>query len=215
MIFVRAQTPSIRQTAPSVVIQTPSFPSGFPPPRGIGDSPRIMHDKRGCDTHAYRGALTYFERRALPAEIPARGEEFGARKLKPVSTRLYGVARHSKSAPRLSSGGFAACESLAERRVIPSSKKCVRGLRTLRISVVRVQAPSIGRSAPKPRNTITPSCGFPQKSFPPEGPHDFRGHLRRSRKSDIAAEENSSADYATCRHAPRPKGEQRARGCVL
>ena len=70
-------------------------------------------------------------------------------------------------------------------------------------------------NCPERGNTITPSCGFPQKSFPPEGPHDFRGHLRRSRKSDIAAEENSSADYATCRHAPRPKGEQRARGCVL
>ena len=52
-----------------------------------------MHDKRGCDTRAYRGALAYFERRALPAEIPAWGEEFGARKLKPVSTRLYGVAK--------------------------------------------------------------------------------------------------------------------------
>ena len=36
-----------------------------------------MHDKRGCDTRAYRSALTYFERRALLAEIPARGEEFG------------------------------------------------------------------------------------------------------------------------------------------
>ena len=43
---VRTQTPSIGQTAPSVVIQTPSFPSGLPPPRGIGDCPRIMHDKR-------------------------------------------------------------------------------------------------------------------------------------------------------------------------
>ena len=93
IIFVRTQAPSNKQTAPSVGIQTPSFPSGFPPPRGIGDSPRIMHDKRGCDTHAYRGALTKFKRRALLAEIPARGEEFGARKLKPVSTRLYGVAR--------------------------------------------------------------------------------------------------------------------------
>ena len=50
---------------------------GFPPPRGIGDSPRIMHDKRGCDTRAYRIALTNFKRRALPAEIPAWGEEFG------------------------------------------------------------------------------------------------------------------------------------------
>ena len=87
-------------------------------------------------------------------------------------------------------------------------------LRALRIIFVRTQTPSIGLTAPTPGNTITPSCGFPQKSFPPEGPHDFRGHLRRSRKSDIAAEENSSADYATCRHAPRPKGEQRARGCV-
>ena len=120
---VLTQTPSTRQTAPSVGIQTPSFPSGFPPPRGIGDSPRIMHDKRERDIHAHRGALAYFERRALPAEIPARGEEFGARKSKPVSTRLCGVARHSKSAPRLSSGGVAACESLAERRVIPSSKE--------------------------------------------------------------------------------------------
>ena len=54
------------------------------------------------------------------------------------------------------------------------------------------------RGVPTPGSTATPSCGFPQKSFPPEGPHDFRGHLRRSRKSDI-----------------RPKGEQRARGCVL
>ena len=87
IIFVRSQARSTRQTAPSVVIQSPSFPSGFPPPRGIGDSPRIMHDIRRCDTRAYRGALTYFERRALLAEIPARGEEFGTRKLKPVSTR--------------------------------------------------------------------------------------------------------------------------------
>ena len=80
---VRSQAPSIKQTAPSMVIQSPSFPSGFPPPRGIGDSPRIMHDKRGCDTHAYRGALANFKRRALPAEIPAWGEEFGARALCP------------------------------------------------------------------------------------------------------------------------------------
>ena len=42
-----------------------------------------MHDIRGCDTLAHRGALTYFERRALLAEIPARGEEFGARALCP------------------------------------------------------------------------------------------------------------------------------------
>ena len=76
-IFVRTQAPSIGRSAPSVVIQSPSFPSGFPPPRGIEDSPRIMHDKRGCDTHAYLGALAYFERRALLAEIPAWGEEFG------------------------------------------------------------------------------------------------------------------------------------------
>ena len=74
---MRIQTPSIKQTAPSLVIQTPSFPSGIPPPRGIGDSPRIMHDKRECDAHAYRGALTKFKRRALPGEIPAWGEEFG------------------------------------------------------------------------------------------------------------------------------------------
>ena len=83
IIFVRTQAPLIGLTAPSMVIQSPSFPSGFPPPRGIGDSPRIMHDKRGCDTHAYRGALANFKRRALPAEIPARGEEFGARALCP------------------------------------------------------------------------------------------------------------------------------------
>ncbi len=83
IIFVRTQTPSIVQTAPSAGIQPPSFPSGFPPPRGIGDSPRIMHDIRGCDTHAYRGALTKFKRRALLAEIPAWGEEFGARALCP------------------------------------------------------------------------------------------------------------------------------------
>ena len=81
--YVRTQAPSIGQTAPSLVIQTPSFPSGFPPPRGIEDSPRIMHDKRGCETRAHRGALAYFERRALLAEIPARGEEFGARALCP------------------------------------------------------------------------------------------------------------------------------------
>ena len=77
MIFVRTQTLSIGRSAPCMGIQTPSFPSGFPPPRGIGDSPRIMHGKRECDAHAYRGALAYFKRRALPAEIPARGEEFG------------------------------------------------------------------------------------------------------------------------------------------
>ena len=114
MIFVRAQTPSIRQTAPSTGIQTPSFPSGIPPPRGIGDSPRIMHDKRGCDIRAYRSALTCFNRRALPAEIPAWGEEFG---LAHYARACLDSARRSKSAPRLSSGGFAACESLAERRV--------------------------------------------------------------------------------------------------
>ena len=70
IIFVQTQTPSIKLTASSVLIQTPSFPSGIPPPRGIRDIPRIMHDKRGCETRAYRGALAYFERRALPAEIP-------------------------------------------------------------------------------------------------------------------------------------------------
>ena len=36
-----------------------------------------MHDKRLFSTRTYHGALAYFERRALPAEIPARGEEFG------------------------------------------------------------------------------------------------------------------------------------------
>ena len=77
MNLVRGQALSIGRSAPSAVIQTPSFPSGIPPPRGISDSPRIMHDKLGCDTHAYRSALTYFERRALLAEIPAWGEEFG------------------------------------------------------------------------------------------------------------------------------------------
>ena len=81
--YVRTQTPSVKLSAPSVGIQTPSFPSGIPPPRGRGDSPRIMHDTRGCDAHAYRSALAYFDRRALPAEIPARGEEFGARALCP------------------------------------------------------------------------------------------------------------------------------------
>ena len=80
----------------------------------------------------------------------------------------------------------------------------------------RAKSSTLDRAdCPERGNTITPSCGFPQKSFPPKGPHDFRGHLRRSRKSDIAAEAGSSAAYATCRHAPRPKGEQRARGCVL
>ena len=156
IIFVRTQAPSIGRSAPSVGIQSPSFPSGIPPPRGIRDSPRIMHDKRWFPTRTYHGALAYFERRALPAEIPARGEEFGARKLKPVSTRLYGVARHSKSAPygvarhsksapRLSSGGCAACESLAERRVIPSSKTCSARLRTPRISECGVKHPRSGR----------------------------------------------------------------------
>ena len=83
------------------------------------------------------------------------------------------------------------------------------------MSECELKHPRSGEVPLNPETQLTPSCGFPQKSFPPEGPHDFRGHLRRSRKSDIAAEENSSADYATCRHAPRPKGEQRARGCVL
>ena len=77
IIFVRTQAHSIGRSAPCVVIQTPSFPSGFPPPRGIGDIPRIMHDKRWCDTRTYRGALTNFNRRAL------LGEEFGARALCP------------------------------------------------------------------------------------------------------------------------------------
>ena len=36
-----------------------------------------MHDKRQVSTWDYRGALAYFKRRALLAEIPARGEEFG------------------------------------------------------------------------------------------------------------------------------------------
>ena len=36
----------------------PSFPSGIPPPRGIGDSPRIMHGKRWFTTRTYHGALT-------------------------------------------------------------------------------------------------------------------------------------------------------------
>ena len=148
-----------------MVIQPPSFPSGFPPPRGIEDSPRIMHDKRGCDIRAYRGALTNFNRRALPAEIPAWGEEFGARKLKPVSTRLYGVstrlygvARHSKSAPRLSSGGFAACESLAERRVIPSSKNVVR------VRTRSERAPVVSKTTLNSHSLIRSPSGSPKST---------------------------------------------------
>ena len=59
--------------------------------------------------------------------------------------------------------------------------------------------PLYKRSVPIPGNTATPSCGFPQKSFPPEGPHDFRGHLRRSRKSDIAAGRTAGARLRTLR----------------
>ena len=89
----RAKCPERGNTAPLLPVGVPrevpegsvselrtlrgALTPGFPPPRGIGDSPCIMHDNRGCDTHAYRGALACFKRRALPAEIPARGEEFG------------------------------------------------------------------------------------------------------------------------------------------
>ena len=95
------------------------------------------------------------------------------------------------------------------------SKERLLGQRALRIRECKLKH---ARSGEVPLNLGTqqpPPAGSPKNHSPPEGPHDFRGHLRRSRKSDIAAEELSSADYATCRHAPRPKGEQRARGCVL
>ena len=90
------------------------------------------------------------------------------------------------------------------RRVVAAPEALLGDPEELRISGCEFKHP---RSGEVPLN--------PETQWPPEGPHDFRGHLRRSRKSDIAAEEDSSADYATCRHAPRPKGEQRARGCVL
>ena len=82
---------------------------GFPPPRGIGDSPRIMHDKRLFPILAHRGALTYFERRALLAEIPAWGEAFG---------RAH----------------FARACLDRGRRVIPSPKRYSASLSTLRIT---------------------------------------------------------------------------------
>ena len=54
---------------------------------------------------------------------------------------------------------------------------------------------------------LTPSCGFPQKPFPPEGPHGFRGHLRRSGMR--ASEDGASAAppcYAAC-NAPASRSD--------
>ena len=137
IMFVLTQVRSIGRSAPRVGIQPPSFPSGFPPPRGIEYSTRIMHDKRGCDTHAYRGALAYFKRRALPAEIPAWGEEFGARALCPcllsVSSAL-GTQRARRD--------FQAA-ALPPVKVWPSG-----ALFRLRKSVARTQTPSIKQTAP-------------------------------------------------------------------
>ena len=144
---VRNQALSIGRSAPSMVIQTPSFPSGFPPPRGIGDIPRIMHDIRGCDTHAYRGALAYFNRRALPVEIPAWGEEFGARALCPCLLAL-GTQRARRD--------FQAAAS-------PPVKVWLSGaLFRLRKSVVRVRTRSEQASA---------SSGYtPKECIPPLEP---------------------------------------------
>ena len=57
-----------------------------------------------------------------------------------------------------------------KRRAIPSSKICSAGSSTPRIIFVRVQARSIGRSAPKPGNTIILGrlCHLPPCA-PPEG----------------------------------------------
>ena len=54
---------------------------------------------------------------------------------------------------------------------------------------------------------LAPSCGFPQKPFPPAGPHGFRGHLRRSGMR--ASEDGASAAppcYAAC-NAPAKRSD--------
>ena len=54
---------------------------------------------------------------------------------------------------------------------------------------------------------LAPSCGFPQKPFPPEGPHGFRGHLRRSGMR--ASEDGASTAppcYAAC-NAPATRSD--------
>ena len=54
---------------------------------------------------------------------------------------------------------------------------------------------------------LAPSCGFPQKPFPPEGPHGFRGHLRRSGMR--ASEDGASTAppcYAAC-NAPAKRSD--------
>ena len=57
-----------------------------------------------------------------------------------------------------------------------------------------------------------PSCGFPQKPFPPAGSHGFRGHLRRSGMR--ASEDGASTAppcYAAC-NAPASRREWRIAG---
>ena len=54
---------------------------------------------------------------------------------------------------------------------------------------------------------LAPSCGFPQKPFPPAGPHGFRGHLRRSGMR--ASEDGASTAppcYAAC-NAPATRSD--------
>ena len=54
---------------------------------------------------------------------------------------------------------------------------------------------------------LAPSCGFPQKPFPPKGPHGFRGHLRRSGMR--ASEDGASTAppcYAAC-NAPAKRSD--------
>ena len=57
---------------------------------------------------------------------------------------------------------------------------------------------SPGKPSLNPETQFPPPAGSPKNHSPTSLPR-----------------QSASADYATCRHAPRPKGEQRARGCVL
>ena len=79
---------------------------------------------------------------------------------------------------------------------------------------VRNQARSIKQTAPCVGVQYPPPAGSPKNHSPRRGPTILGGTFGARVKVTSLPRQSSSADYATCRHAPRPKGEQRARGCV-
>ena len=92
-------------------------------------------------------------------------------------------------------------EQPARRRDTASDTRSDRTLTSYPVGQGECNSPPLLRVPPE----IVPPCGAPP----------FREGTVGTRAQEPSPTRRVSSGYATCRHAPRPKGEQRARGCVL